>query len=230
MATSYFEQFLAWFLRELGLVVKNNCKLDDSRRRFDIYLPEYGIAVEYDSYRYHHSDESAERDNYKNALANEKGIKVLRIRQRYCHKLEDFDGETLYITEEDCSHLDDAVKDMKKTLKDWGVEILNDVDPDSRNSKLRVMAGYIKKPVAGNIAEKCPEIAKEWDINRNWGLKPENFKWGSNTLVWWTCSDCGKSWEAMPISRCGMMHSGCPHCRKPRSIRVKKAAMQAPTP
>ena len=67
MATSYFEQFLVCYLRESGFEVKNNSKLANSRCRFDVFLPECDVAVEYDSLRYHSSDESAERDNYKNA-------------------------------------------------------------------------------------------------------------------------------------------------------------------
>lgn len=227
MATSYYEQFILSYLRESGFEVKNNSKLAGSRCRFDVFLPEYNIAVEYDSFRYHHSDASVERDNRKNALANSEGIRIIRIRHRYCPQLEDFAGKTIYITEEDCPHLDDAVEDMKKTLISWGVEIKNDLKPDSRNSKLRIMAGYLKKSVANNIAEKCPEIAEEWNVDMNYGLKPENFKCGSNVLVWWTCKDCKESWKAMPISRCGIMHSGCPHCNHSKKMRAKKAVMQA---
>lgn len=35
------------------------------------------------------------------------------------------------------------------------------------------------------------EIAKEWDYEKNKGMKPEDFTPISGTRVWWKCSKCG---------------------------------------
>lgn len=51
---------------------------------YDFYLPELEILVEYDGWRWHHSDWAVkngaiERDERKNQLANEKNIKLIRL-------------------------------------------------------------------------------------------------------------------------------------------------------
>lgn len=58
-----------------------------------------------------------------------------------------------------------------------------------------------------------PDIAKEWNYEKNGDLRPENVMPGSNKKVWWKCSnpDCGDEWEAQISRRCSR-GSGCPVC------------------
>jgi len=54
-----------------------------------------------------------------------------------------------------------------------------------------------------------PELALEWDHEKNGGLKPSDVKLGSALKVWWKCKQ-GHSWEAVIYSRNN--GCGCPYC------------------
>lgn len=61
-----------------------------------------------------------------------------------------------------------------------------------------------------------PDIANQWDEEKNGDLKPEHVRPGSDKQVWWKCpvNDCGfgcvHSWNAIVDSR--RRGNGCPHC------------------
>lgn len=79
-----------------------------------------------------------------------------------------------------------------------------------------------KKAVTGinDLSTTHPDIAKEWDYERNGDLKPEHIVAGSNKMVWWKCSTCGFSWKQNSNHRTGR-NSGCPYC----SGRVAKTGI-----
>mgnify|MGYP003289568836 CR=1 FL=1 len=62
---------------------------------------------------------------------------------------------------------------------------------------------------SGSITETNPQLAKEWNYEKNGELKPENLTVGSNLRVWWKCNK-GHEWEAIVSSR--GYGSGCPYC------------------
>ena len=66
-------------------------------------------------------------------------------------------------------------------------------------------------PDSNSLAEKFPEIAEEWNTEKNNGLTPEMFSYASNKKVWWKCSK-GHEWQAYINARTGKNHSGCPIC------------------
>lgn len=63
-----------------------------------------------------------------------------------------------------------------------------------------------------NLAVCYPEIAKQWDYNKNGGLRPEDCFPASGKKVWWRCSfDPNHSWQD-EISNRTILRRGCPHC------------------
>ena len=54
-----------------------------------------------------------------------------------------------------------------------------------------------------------PEIAKEWNYQKNGSLKPEYILANSSKKVWWKCSK-GHEWQATIYSR--NQGNGCPYC------------------
>jgi len=75
-----------------------------------------------------------------------------------------------------------------------------------------------KKVLIGvnDLATTCPEIAIEWDYDKNIGCTPEEVTKGSNRIVWWKCEK-GHSWE-MIVNKRTSRNSGCPHCRKGEGV------------
>ena len=55
-----------------------------------------------------------------------------------------------------------------------------------------------------------PEIAQEWNTERNGDVLPNSIKPKCATKYWWKCSK-GHEWSASPCSRVHM-RSGCPYC------------------
>ena len=68
-----------------------------------------------------------------------------------------------------------------------------------------------------NTLDKCyPEIASEWDFNKNNGLTPDMVTATSGRKVWWQCEK-GHEWEAL-ISNRTRAKSGCPYCAGKKAI------------
>ena len=68
---------------------------------------------------------------------------------------------------------------------------------------------------AGTISEKSleeefPEIAAQWDEERNGGIKPSEVSPGSVNKYWWKCSE-GHEWLAKVAKRT-REGTGCPYC------------------
>ena len=62
-----------------------------------------------------------------------------------------------------------------------------------------------------NFKIKYPDIAAEWDNDKNGELKPEDFSCGSNFVASWICSFCHHKWESSIVSRTSSK-STCPNC------------------
>ena len=62
-----------------------------------------------------------------------------------------------------------------------------------------------------DLATLYPEIAAEWDHERNGTLRPDQIVPGRNGKVWWVCSKCGHHYQAPP-SRRTSQGSGCRKC------------------
>ena len=65
-----------------------------------------------------------------------------------------------------------------------------------------------------NLSEAHPELAKEWDYEKN-REQPTAYSSGSNELVGWKCN-FGHSWKATIYNRTGNL-SGCPYCKSSTS-------------
>ena len=68
----------------------------------------------------------------------------------------------------------------------------------------RVWSGF------NDLATTHPQLAKEWNYEKNGNLKPTNIKAGSNKKAWWKCSN-GHEWQAVIITRANGYRK-CPIC------------------
>ncbi len=67
----------------------------------------------------------------------------------------------------------------------------------------RILQGF------NDLATTSPELAKEWNYEKNFPLIPSEVNKGSNKNVWWKCLK-GHEWQAHIYSRC--KGDGCPYC------------------
>ena len=73
-------------------------------------------------------------------------------------------------------------------------------------SNRRVLTGF------NDLASQYPELAKEWNYEKNGDLTPLDVFFGSGKKVWWVCKDCGHEWESTIVNR--TRGRGCPECAK----------------
>lgn len=67
-----------------------------------------------------------------------------------------------------------------------------------------------------DLAHLYPEVAKEWDYQKNFPLTPDQVASASNKKVWWRCSK-GHEWLASCEKRT-LANRGCPFCSNTRAL------------
>ncbi len=68
-----------------------------------------------------------------------------------------------------------------------------------------------------DLVSRFPEIAAEWDYERNAPLDPTMLTPGSNHKVWWICPK-GHHYQSWISDRTGKWKTGCPYCAGKRKI------------
>ena len=66
----------------------------------------------------------------------------------------------------------------------------------------------------GSLADKFPDLAKEWHPTKNRELTPNDVTAGSRKRVWWICSQ--KHEWITGVTRRAIQGSGCPKCYRER--------------
>ncbi len=76
-----------------------------------------------------------------------------------------------------------------------------------------------------NLANSSPELAIEWNIEKNGNLKPHDVTSCSGRKVWWKCAE-GHEWLAVISSR--VKGNGCPFCSRKLATESNNLAVQFP--
>ena len=93
-----------------------------------------------------------------------------------------------------------------RTAKHRGCPYCNEGLPSKKNSLLSIH----------------PDVAEEWDFEKNSPLKPDEVTRASGKKVWWICrNDPDHEWDAVIRNRT-TLGSNCPHCENEiKAIRLK---------
>ena len=78
----------------------------------------------------------------------------------------------------------------------WRARILS----RSRGAGCLVCTGKAVIPSENDLATLYPDIAAQWDTERNGSLTPDQVTSFSNRKVWWRCS-LGHEWQAVIAAR-----------------------------
>jgi rubrerythrin len=57
-----------------------------------------------------------------------------------------------------------------------------------------------------------PDIAKQWNYDRNYPIRPENIQSNTTKKFWWLCNTCGHEWEKSVHYR-NQRNAPCPNCK-----------------
>lgn len=89
--------------------------------------------------------------------------------------------------------------------------------PNSRASGIGCpcCSGRVPKKGVNDLQTVNPNLAEEWNYEKNLGLKPSEFLPNSGKTVWWKCKSCGHEWQREIRRRNqGSYCPNCGHCRK----------------
>src|SRR6478736_4190219 len=85
--------------------------------------------------------------------------------------------------------------------------------PGCRPCSMKLVGSRQAVPAPGrSLLERFPDMAKQWDTERNSPLSPAEVAAGSNQYYWWVCPDCSHQWEARPSTRINSVYL-CPNCK-----------------
>ncbi|MCF2132031.1 hypothetical protein L1I79_37270 [Strepomyces sp. STD 3.1] len=217
-STSFPEQVLFYFCKKI--FPKSHNKYRVKNYEIDIYIPDLHVAIEYDGYFYHKTDQSLKRDNAKNNFLINLGFNLIRIREK---GLPNFNKngvlEINYECNREYTNLGTCIQALFKLIKE-NYEISEDIQKYIKQEvneinimklKKEILETYIIPKHEKSLRNLMPELALEWHPTKNNGLYPYQFYLGSHYEAWWLCSESDlHEWSAPIYSRSS--GTGCPFC------------------
>lgn len=104
----------------------------------------------------------------------------------------------------------------------WICDKCNHSWPSSPNNRSKgsgcpCCSGRVPQVGVNDLKTVNPDLAAEWNYEKNNGKRPEEFLPGSGKSVWWKCSICGYEWEAVIRDR-NKGIKRCKNCHKNRKL------------
>ncbi len=205
LKSSFPEQALLFYLGKY-YTVESRIKI--AGWELDLYLPDYRIGIEYDGVAYHSKDFLIERENRKNKAFSEIGLDLIRIKENY--EKECIEDQTVYFV------VDHSYKNFPHSIE-MLIELLNQktgktITPyiDIEADRIEIMSKYMMIDRKNNFAGRYPELVCFWNYEKNAGLRPENFRYMSNRIIWWKCPQCNGEWQESIINVA--KGNRCPYC------------------
>lgn len=206
---SFPEKAIVYYLQKNDVKVKENFIFNDhSGKELDVYAPDYKIAIEYDGKNWHRNKK---RDLDKNKLCEENNITLLRIREDGLPKLDDYSMDYYYTPDSKYINLSNIIKKILMihfNILDNNIDINRD--------RINIYELLYRSKKENSLINKYPEIAKEWNYEKNGKIKPENVYSKSGRKFWWICKK-GHEWEAT-ISHRVVDKTACPYCSNQKKL------------
>ena len=195
---------LKWLFEE----VNSRYKLDG--KEIDVFFPKFNLGIEYDGHYFH--KEREDKDLEKNKFLLSQNITLIRVRE---HPLKSLSINDVIVNAPlEKTHLDEILKKIYPFVDNNTKEQINTYLAKSSfvNEELfKEYRSYFPSPFPENsLLNTHPLVSSEWDYDKNYPLRPENFSFGSRIKMWWLCSK-EHSYESPIINRTSR-EFGCPYC------------------
>ena len=219
-STSFGEQALYYYIKQIFPDAVN--RYHNYGIELDVFIPCKKTAIEFDGFFWHNNDASINREKRKYKVCQERGIKLIRIRDSKAI----FDSDTC-----DRALMIDNLKNHQQ-LENIIRMLLRDLDPESNfitrknpkqlwstiDEKIRVeddrfeiLKDKYLREEENSFAQEYPELLKDWDYNKNKTFNPKAFTKYSTINVWWKCHNCEHEWQAKIVNRV-YGYKNCPVC------------------
>ncbi len=204
--TSIPEKALAYYLLKEGIFIEENKKIS-GKKEVDIFIPDKRIAIEYDGQYWH---KNKKRDIAKNRICKKADIKLLRIREPNLPSLNSTSYDyRINKLDHNYTYMDDVIGWVFEQIGISNKKI--SIEDDIQD----IYDYYDRNEVENSIIKSFPQIAEEWDYEKN-TVDIQTVPMGSNIKAWWKCNKCGYSWQQGVYNRC----KGSGKCPKCASLRL----------
>lgn len=207
-STSFGEQLIFMWLQYQGLEVYNQYKfqINLGTKEFDIYIPTLNLVIEHQSGR-HATTEVQFYDDTTELIAQHLGINLLEICQVSSQYLRTENNWCITYMQ---NHESEMIKKLSLWLNDrYG---LNTNPNYTRALEDQVYLNSCKVKYEQSLAYHNPPFLKEWNYDLNYPVTSDKVALNSNRKYYWTCSICGHTYLASPVSR-NQAGTACPNWR-----------------
>lgn len=224
--TSFPEQAIYYYIKQMFPNAINSYKVEWlGKMELDIYIPSLKLGIEYDGYIFH-NEKNKKNDEYKNKLCTKNNIKLIRIREKSCVFINMYNHyliQTEYNDNYDYIYLNKMIENIISLInKLYNSNYFTIVKIEEDNQSIYNL--FLTKRKENSLLNKYPDIAKEWNYEKNYPLTPDMFSYGSGRKVWWKC-ERNHEWESIINSR--TKGKSCPYCSNQKvcidnSLGIKK--------
>lgn len=206
------EQIIGYYLKQIFKDIISAYKIPNSRFEIDLFIPSLKLCIEYDGVQFHSKKSRIEKDEEKNKILSELGIKLIRIREKGCPNINMYSHHEIECIES-TGYNYNSLKDVILCILDY-IKINYKKDLPSIHINIEKDENIIYALNNGSKKEKSllnvyPRLAKEWNYEKNYPLKPKQVPGSSSRKVWWKCNK-GHEWETTVNNRA--RGSNCPYC------------------
>jgi hypothetical protein len=178
----------------------------------DIAMPGIRLVVEYDGSYYHARKVRADRE--QTALLESVGWTVFRVREL---PLPELGGQEISVlpTQSVKSLTIDVLRGL--ACIGYSASKMSAYITDSRLWAERQANEALYRYRAKSLASEFPDVAAEFDQQKNGGITPDQVHPGSQTKFWWKCAVCNYEWYTSVSVR--TLGHGCPPCASRRGAQ-----------
>ncbi len=179
----------------------------------DIFIKDKNIGIEIDGVYWHRR--RPEVDKIKSKLFEDKDIQLFRLREKGLALLSERDISFKWSdnTFPIISKLVKQILKFAKLSENERLKLHHYINGNSlvNEKRYREIVSNLPAPPPGrSLADKMPNLAKEWAYDLNAPLTPEHFGPSANKSAWWRCKQ-GHTWKSV-IQQRTFRQSGCLRC------------------
>ena len=207
LQTSFPEKAICYYLKLcFSDLIENYRPKWIGKSELDIYIPSLNLAVEYDSGAWHRN---VEKDLKKDKLCNDNSITLIRIRDYRCKPLNDTTSIQFFVKDKGWEELSRSILEIYTFINQkYGEVKVPSIDIERDKSKIYELMDIVEK--RDSLFDEYPDVAKEWNSEKNGYLTAKMITSRVGKKVWWKCK-YGHEWQATVASRTDQ-NIGCPYC------------------
>jgi hypothetical protein len=162
---------------------------EEMKIELDVYISNLKLGIEYDGFYFHKN--SSVFEEKKNKYLISKNINLIRIREYPLKKTSNNDiiSKEKIIAKETLNLLLFKIHELYPDINKRNIYSYTAKNNFINESEFNRIISYLPYPTPEkSLLRELPIISKIWNYKKNFPLKPENFTYGSEKIVWWKCS------------------------------------------